>query len=487
MSIVLYPRAAPSDRLRLWVGVFQATQTPALKWSLDDSPITPVALREISSVRPDDMLPAELLPDKVSRAFTGVYEFNSLQADTSYRIAVSAGGEPVKLETFTLPASVPTQLDRSFNVLLISCFHQAEDRGGLAGTIVSQLKGTNKPHLTLLAGDQVYLDLPTLKDFPDKLPWLADKFERDYSLNWQGPLAYTNVLAAAPSISAPDDHEYWNNFPHASPFIANSRTPSGRDRWRRAAQAAYEGFQLAYPAKLGEGVSIDVSPLSFFVADTRTNKNFDRDFTMSAEGRAQLDQWVSRVIDEGMFGVFVSGQSLFSKPAGKFKGSVGDYDLANYGDYGQILTSLARLIDAGRPALCLTGDVHWGRVVTTKDIRTGRTAFAEVISSPASLVSTVGADQVKGFLGAVGGLFGKRNVWPRHSDPDPAPVFLASDVLAGRFPCSMLHPQRGNHVAMLNFRQTGGGLELRIKYWPITRDAEAGKLIEVGPIELMSA
>src|SRR6266536_3477227 len=227
MSMVLYPRAAPSDCLRVWVGVFQATQTPALNWFLDDSPITPVALREISSVRPDDLLPADIPPAQVPRAFTGVYEFNNLQADTSYAITASAGGESVKLETFTLPASVPTQLDRSFNVLLISCFHQAEDRGGLAGTIVSQLKGTNKPHLTLLAGDQVYLDLPTLKTFPDKLPWLADKFERDYSLNWQGPLAYTNVLDAAPSVSLRDDHVYWNNFPHVSPFIANSRTPAG--------------------------------------------------------------------------------------------------------------------------------------------------------------------------------------------------------------------------------------------------------------------
>ena len=487
MSIVLYPRVAPSDRLRIWVGVFQATKPPVLRWSIDGSPVNPLALREISSVRPDDVLPNDVLPDQVPRVFTGVYEFNDLQPDTAYAITASAGSESVRLETFTLPASVPTQLDRSFNVLLVSCFHQAEDRGGLAGTIVSQLKGTSKPHLTILAGDQVYLDLPTLKDFPDRLPWLSAKFEHDYTLNWQGPLAYTQVLAAAPSVSAPDDHEYWNNFPHVSPFIANTRTPGGRDRWRRAAQAAYEGFQLAYPAKLGQAVSIDVAPLSFFVADTRTNKNFDREFTLSDEGRAQLDAWVTRVVGKRLFGVFVSGQSLFSKPAGKIKGSVGDYDLANYGDYGQIVNTLARLVDAGRPALCLTGDVHWGRVVTTKDIRTGRTAFFEVISSPASLVSTIGADQIKNVFSSLGGLFGKRNPWPRHSDPDPAPVFLASDVLQGRFPCSLVHPQRGNHVAMLNFRQQGGGLELRIKYWPISRDEVAGKPIELNPIELMSA
>src|SRR6266496_1290823 len=270
MSLVLYPRAAPSDCLRVWVGVFQATQTPALNWSLDDSPITPVALREISSVRPDDLLPADIPPAQVPRAFTGVYEFNNLQADTSYAITASAGGESVKLETFTLPASVPTQLDRSFNVLLISCFHQAEDRGGLAGKIVSQFRGPAQPHLTVLAGDQVYLDLPTLKDFPDDPAWLADMSEKDYTVNWRGPLAYTQVLAAAPSISIPDDHENWNNYPHPSPFIANSRTATSRENWRRAAQAVYEGFQLPYPIKLGDSTTIEVEPLSFFFADTRT-------------------------------------------------------------------------------------------------------------------------------------------------------------------------------------------------------------------------
>ena len=111
MSIVLYPRAAPSDRLRIWVGVFQATQTPALNWSLNGSPIAPLALRKISSVRPDDMLPADVPPAKVPRAFTGVYEFNNLQADTSYAITASGGGgitdpDPTRNESlfvYTLP------------------------------------------------------------------------------------------------------------------------------------------------------------------------------------------------------------------------------------------------------------------------------------------------------------------------------------------------------------------------------------------------
>jgi hypothetical protein len=294
-------------------------------------------------------------------------------------------------------------------------------------------------------------------------------------------------MTAAPSISSPDDHEYWNNYPHFSPVIGNSYLKGGPKRWREAAQAMYEGFQLPYPAKVGEGVVINVHPLSFFFADTRSGKDPDRKFTMSEAARKELDLWATDVIDKKRFGVFVSGQSLFGKAAGRLTGFVGDYELANYKDYGQIVGILKRLVDARRPVLCLTGDVHWGRVSTTKDIRTGRTAFAEVISSPASLVSTVGADQTKLVISAIADWFGPKPPWPRHSDPATLPTFLASNVFAGAFPCSWVHGQRGNHVVMLHFRQHGGGLELRIKYWPIHTDSKVGKPVDVGPLDLISA
>ena len=493
MSLILYPRVAPSDRLRVWVGAFKRTQAPALSWLLNDAPANPVALRPLSSARPDSMLGAS--PANVPRAFTGVYEFAGLTPDTFYRIKVKAADETDSqtLETRTLPDAVPTALDRSFNVLLVSCFHQAEDRAGLASTIVSQLKATSKPHFTILAGDQVYLDLPTLKNFPDDQVWLANKFEEDYTLNWagplsSGPLAYTQVLASAPTISSPDDHEYWNNYPHFSPVIGNSFNKGGKGRWEAAAQALFSGFQLPYPAKLGEGVQLDVHPLSFFIADTRSGKDDGRKFTMKDDARKQLDDWVTDVIARKRFGVFVSGQSLFAEAAGRFGGAVGDYELANYGDYGEIMKILRRLVDAGRPVLCLTGDVHWGRVATTRDRRTGRLAFAEVISSPVSLVSTVGVDQVKRGLAALGSFFGgEKNAWPRHSDAASVPDYLATEFLSKGFPCSSVHGQRGNHAVMLSFRQHGGGIELRVKYWPLSRDAQVGKPREVGPIDLVNA
>src|SRR5256885_910122 len=132
MNIILYPRASPSDRLRIWVGAFQVTDPPVLSWLLNDDPTVPDALRQISSVRSDELLPIGIPPSSVSRAFTGVYEFRGLEPDTLYRVTLNTAGEARTLETKTLPESVPTQLDRSFNVLLISCFHQAEDRGGVA-------------------------------------------------------------------------------------------------------------------------------------------------------------------------------------------------------------------------------------------------------------------------------------------------------------------------------------------------------------------
>jgi hypothetical protein len=122
--------------------------------------------------------------------------------------------------------------------------------------------------------------------------------------------------------------------------------------------------------------------------------------------------------------------------------------------------------------------------VTSQDIRTGRTAIYEVISSPASLVTTLGSDQLKEVGAFIGGLFGPRDPWPRHPETKEPPSFFASDVLQGRFPCATFHRQRGNHVVMLSFRQAGGGLDLRLRYWPIHPDRNMDKPKDVGPFHL---
>jgi hypothetical protein len=487
MEIVLHPQACPSDRIRIWVGALQTTVPPQLAWTLDGSPAQPGVLREIASVRGDDLLPAGVPPDQIERAFSGVYEFTGLSPDSLHTITAGTEDAGASIEVRTLPDAVTSELDRSFNVLLVSCFHADEDRSGIAGRIVSQLKAASKPHLTLLAGDQVYLDMPTLSDFPDDEVRLGEKFEGDYIRNWRGQTGYGVVLDAAPSVSVPDDHEYWNNYPHASPFIQNAWSHDGRERWRKAAQAVLSGFQLSTQKNVGDATVIEVPPLSFFLADTRSNRDPDRAFLMTDQQHEQLNDWVNKVVADGSFGVFVAGQSLFQEPTGAAKGAIADYELPNYGDYGRIVSTLQRLIDEGRrPFICLTGDVHWGRITTAQDITSGRTAITEIISSPSSLVSTLGFDTVNKVRGFVGGLFGKRKPWPRHPDTVEPPAFLASGTLAGRFPCSLVHSQKGNHIALLGFRQVGGGIECRVNYWPIHVDPNIATPIELGPFQLSS-
>src|SRR5262245_31058114 len=377
MNIVLHPRAAPPDRLRAWIGAFQTTSAPSLKWSLDDAEAHTVALREIRSVRPDDILSADHAPADPPRAFTVVYASTELPPDTIHKIAVDADGIQQSIDINTLPGQVPRTLDGSFNLLLVSCFHQHEDPTGIAGIIASQLKATSKPHLTFLMGDQVYLDLPTLQDFKDDTAWLAQKFEDDYTRNWQGAPGYSQVLDVAPSISIPDDHEFWNNYPHPSAFIGNTFHKKGRKRWRRAATALYEGFQLPYPAAVGEPTIIEVDPLSFFLPDMRSLRDEDRNFTMTDDAHKRMEDWVSDVIARKLFGVIVTGQSLFTEPVGDLAGSIGDYEMPNYKDYSRITTQLRRLADSQTTALCLTGDVHWGRVVKDADsVKVNRAKYA---------------------------------------------------------------------------------------------------------------
>jgi hypothetical protein len=484
MTVVLHPRAAPADTVRVWIGVFDATEAPPLRWFLDSVDTAPTVLRPLSSVRTGAMLPSGAQPSNTRRVFSGVFEFRGLQADTLYNVAVHAGGAGATINVRTLPTEIPQLLHGTFNVLLVSCFHRDEDPAGLAGAVVSQLPAAARPQLSLLMGDQVYLDLPTLKNFPDEEDWLAGKFEKDYTLNWSGITGYAQILATAPSVSVPDDHEYWNNYPHPSPMIGNSLTANGRNRWRRAAMAMYEGFQLPYPASQNEPFILNVDPLSFFIPDMRSVRAEGRANTMHPDALQRMREWVDGVIARRTYAVFVSGQSLYSEAVGSVAGAVADYELPNYGDYADVMREIARLSDAGLPALFLTGDVHWGRVTQTRDVRTHRTAMYEVISSPSSLVTTVGFDQVSAVTSWFSRLFGKPKAWPRHSDAAKPPDFLASDVLAERFRCDMLHGQRGNHVALLQFARNGGSMNFRVSYWPISRDSTLGRPVIVGPFQL---
>lgn len=494
MKISLVPRAAPSGCVRIWVGIL-ASQAPTLTWLLDGNPVTAARIHPLRPLV--SAIPVELRGALPADNFTGVFEIGGLHPGTAYKISLSASAPDAtasaELHTRTLPSSVPSVLESTFNVLLASCFYQAEDKAGLAGVFANQLNGAARPDLTLLLGDQVYLDLPTLANFPNNRTALARRFEGDYRANWQGEAGYSQLLRLAPTASAPDDHEYWNNFPHPSPIVQNSWTQSGRDNWTAAAAALYKAFQFSYepdayhhggPAELGDATVINVEPLSFFITDGRSKRDPGRSAVLSARARAQLDHWVSDTIQKRQIGVFITGQSMLDVAVGGLRGTVAGYHLPNYGDFSYITNALGRLAEAGLPLTMITGDVHWGRVAAARDARTGRESIFEIISSPTSLVSTVGKDQLVALRGSIGG---RTEAWPRHSSPQAVPEFLWFGDFGARFVCSRVHEQRGNHFVLLSFTRSGAGVHLRTTYYPLHEDFSQRRPQAVREISLIPA
>jgi hypothetical protein len=503
MSLMLHPRAADPGSIRVWLGLTGATAPPAPQWqiaSAGNAPAAPAsaptALRPLGPVRPPNLAPGD--PPRVC---AGLYEFPGLVPGAAYDVTATVGNEQTTIRARSLPDVLPEGPDDWFNILLVSCFHYYEASPQAVENAVAQAReecdgygGHRKElHLSVLMGDQVYLDLPTLKDFPPEAEKLAAKFEDDYRRNWFGEAAktrsgkqvntgYAAVLAAAPSVCLPDDHEYWNNFPHCSPFIGNSWKAEDRAAWCEAARTLFEGFQLHEPGKLGHVVKLNLPPLSLCLADSRTFRAYDfqqqkpkaDEFanSLSSEARAAVGEWVARSNAAGHFGLFATGQSLLSTPAGGFGKRIADAELADYADFREYVGALTSL---GRPALYLTGDVHWGRFAELRDFTRGGTTTAfEIITSPCALVTTVGSDGLARAWGKLKGLFGAKDPWPRHDEGDMAEV-------PKHFPGPFLNPtthhrQQGDQISVLSLQRQGSGagalIKARLRYYPIHPDTK---------------
>jgi hypothetical protein len=466
MTVVCYQLAAAPGTLRLWIGAHPATTAPTVNgWRIDGADVRPADLaivRRMQSVRPERLRPGDR-----PRAFTGVYDITGVAGPAYPKLEVKVDDQLVQRTLRALPRRLEVD-GAGLNVLLVSCFHYSTD-GGLYGELLPRIvRGAASPDLCVFMGDQVYLDLPTLQDFPDDPAWLADKFEQDYVRNWFLG-SFAAGLQLAPMALVPDDHEYWNNFPHPSPFIKNSLSEAGRDNWRDAARACFEGFQLGLGG-LGAALDFDVEPLSFLMLDSRSWRNTELTRLLSDEASMQLNAWADRVARTSglVAGVIVTGQSLLEDPVGAVTGAVGDYALANYpAPYAAILGALTTIAESGKPVLLLTGDVHWGRVTSVRDRRRDVTALHEVIVSPASLVATVGADQVADAIGAVKRWVGAADPWPRHAESAPPPSHLPHS--GQRLRTGAWTGYRGNQCVMLRMARRGSGVSVEYAFHPFAR------------------
>lgn len=441
-EFAVYGQAAAPGTMRLWVGFRAHTTAKVVGVWVNDAPVPILFDREIGPV----------LHATPTDFFSCVLRVEGVRPGWHWASVRLSDGRGLRVPIRVLPPQLAK--GETLRVLMGSCFHRETSQPGIFDQFLRTLAPAARPDLTLLMGDQVYLDLPADQAFPDEEVWLSRQFQEAYRRNWFEQFGLSTLLGVAPAVCSPDDHEYWNNYPEPATVIQNSWSKDGRERWARPASQLYDAFQR--PVIERDGVTtLRVAPLSLCVVDLRSRRSIEKrrfydmdhatgELAAVEQTRRRVEQWLEGLGPEEV-GVLVTGQSLLDEPAGGFKGRVADYALA---DYAESYEALIRAVETAARRIAgmvlLTGDVHWSRVTSVREH--GVPLVHEVISSPMSLVRVPLVDRVKELAGTL-----SRDPWPRHrAPPDPAKHF-ARPVLANRYESHKVGGQKGNRVALLEF------------------------------------
>lgn len=405
MRVRLLQHAAPAGRIRCWLGAIDAAPAAPALLVAGGQQILPVA--------------AHQAPGLGGAVRAWWFDFPAA-GDTA--VVATIGGIEVARRTLR-PAAAP-EVRHDCHILLASCFHKPNrDDGRIRNTLLQVRKHCGgAPDVTVLMGDQVYLDLPALKPFPDQLDWMRDHCLRAYIDNWFDGEAFADLLDGAPFLLIADDHEMWNNAPESQVHIQNTWTAPGRGRWRQAAEEAYASFRslplqiaAATPAPLSE---LRIGPAYLVLLDLRWLRE---ERSGATPWRARLSRLqdlykelaaaMQRADQSGAVPLLVLGQGLFRDATHSQK----DFEQADYADFAELCAAVVPPPGASRESrrILLCGDVHFGRVAFARDRRAQDplAGLYEAFVSPLALVSGI---PVLEHLSAL--KFWDR--WPRHSAPD---------------------------------------------------------------------
>jgi hypothetical protein len=316
-----------------------------------------------------------------------------------YRIA---GGAPGELYEVTIPEhgrtlfwrTLPHALPErgSVNLLIGSCFWINDDREGHYAAAVRELVQREQPVLKLLMGDQLYVDVPWPTQNP--LGNIRRALAARYEEYW-GDAAYREVLAACPTLVTCDDHEFWNDYPEFQVHVPLSWKPGESGS---ALAELYDAYQSALNPEGRRWFSFKIDPVSFFVADTRSNRSPRREYPLGRPGapkpgqRLMLDdQWDA--LERWGRSLTGPGVLVLPQPLLKEGGSRFDLTLVDFKDsdrLGGVFESVFRgQTEDGNPhdILILTGDIHTGRISSAQIMGFSRGTAYELVASPASRVT----------------------------------------------------------------------------------------------------
>jgi hypothetical protein len=461
VQLFAYNLIGEPDELLIWVGILGVATPPVVDFEVAGQVV--VAQLLVPGFEPlgDDVtdVRGKLLNHRA------IFKLHWPATSERFKIVVRIGVVSVALTSKRPPLSLPAKNSSSYNLLLSSCYYQPNDKSQALAGIIQTIKPI--PDFTLLAGDQVYLDLPSQQNLPKDKRQLAQTLGKKYQYNWfsaalnQPGLA--DVLRHGPVFCVPDDHEFWNNFPLAQAQLNNTYHASDRQNWCELATRLYQRYQMS-PAQAEGFFRQDIAPLSMLFLDGRTQRDADGERMFNAATHAAIEGWTQDLLarkqnNEPAIGLLSSGQALIIETPGRWARKLADMEMPNYKDFSVVIAALERLFEAGIPVLYVTGDVHWGRIVEGKNQR-GDVLFYEVIASPSRLIDTSGADQMNTLKNNMRKLFGEGSDFPVH----PQPPEDVNAIKFCRLQLSVQHRQQGDHVALLRFHAIPGGIEFHVDY-----------------------
>lgn len=297
------------------------------------------------------------------------------------------GAAPHRVAFRTLDPAAP-----SVSIAIASCYYDFFRYGPrYAAALKSYCKHAA---FQLLIGDNVYLDIHSrTRDAALANGWRENAWVY-LKYFWESD-GYGEVLAALPTFTTWDDHEFWNNFPEEQKWLSRSKSAL-RPSYLEAAGPFLELFQASLnPAPIPGTRSYripDCPVVDVFVADVRSQRDRYRDNArmMPAAALADLQSWAANLSRPGLL---VLGQPLVIGEGGK-----NDYNPPAFrAEYDAIWHAIA---SAPRDVLVVSGDVHHSRALELT-LPDGRRAF-EVVTSPASHIPTVWTT-VTGSYGSQGG------------------------------------------------------------------------------------
>lgn len=292
-------------------------------------------------------------------------------------VEAAVDGVPALCTIPVVPSALPSE---GMTVAAATCFYDYFPTNGSTSYRHQLVFGRwfGRPKLKILAGDNLYIDVAPGQLFSKG----AYKETAKYYCRYFAESAYAEFLAGEATVTTWDDHEFWNNYPEEQAHLSRTRG-ADRQTYMAAGKAGLDLFQAPLnPAPivpLGRSYTFDILPLSFFVADVRTERTLqdraDRRFMPDAELLA-LVTWLRTLRNPG---VLVLGQPLWTGP-----GNRNDWNLPAFDrQYGLLWGALA---DAPYDVLVLSGDVHYSRAI---EITAGRGNVFEVISSPAVHIPSI--------------------------------------------------------------------------------------------------